>query len=247
MKKTFAFIFVLIGFFANGQTDSLLMTSLRSKSKSSLDSFISQHRNYYQAYYREIINGYFEAEYSIDTEDKPYNFTTVEIIYKDAIVLGYNYKHEERNDVVDQNQEFVTNSKEFCYWNSDDLDLMLQEFENAFGKKLNYFELFNPVLFGESVGYEGGPPEGEIQLRELIEDRNRLEMVNMLGSSRLETQLYAVKGLRELQDKGIELTGEELKMMLAILKKKGKVHHANGCSIEFDDVEEIIETYGLLR
>jgi hypothetical protein len=246
MKNTFVFIFLLISIFVKGQSDSLLLEALRSKSKENLDKIALKYNEFSPEYFREIIDNYFEAEYSFTLSF--HRTVSIKIIYKDPLVLSYKYSDEDLIDSVNLNLESVFETKVFYYENAPQIKLMKNKFISAFGKEFDYSGLFSPKLISDGYGIGGDPAEGEKELRELVAKENMHTLDDMLGSTTFEVQLYGVKGFRELQDKGYKLNSEEKRIIDLILNKKGKVYHVLGCSKPgYENVGEIIKLYELKR
>lgn len=130
------------------------------------------------------------------------------------------------------------------YKNEENYKKFKEEFKSLFLADINEDELFNyEFIYGRSCDISGLPPRGRILIDELIENKNKPEIIKWLQSTTTEKQIYALEALYQLKNCGVSLTPDEYKMVQFVIKKTGSMSVCSGCSYTIAAINDITSDY----
>jgi hypothetical protein len=196
------------------------------------------------SFQREIVNNFKEHYYSCNFDDTTY--FTIKMLSKDSLIIMFKLDYEENFDGLElESNEGYLNMSIFHYYNKKYIEELDACFKSTFGENLDFSKLYDPGFFGTSFGISGQSAEEYSKLKEYISYKDTTSIMRMIGSSVWETQLFGVLGFVELQKNGFKWGKIEIERAKAVIRKKGKVRNGKGCSIEFDEIDNVIKYYGL--
>jgi hypothetical protein len=98
-------------------------------------------------------------------------------------------------------------------------------------------------VYGKRCGNIGIDTEGRQQLNKMVARKDKAALVKWLQSGNTEKQVYAVDGLYQLKELGVQLTAEELRMIHYVSNKKGTVHICFGCIHDREEIRIVTEQF----
>jgi hypothetical protein len=161
------------------------------------------------------------------------------IIAKNDTIIFLDFG-EKKNKKVDNGwEEFYNSIKKF---QNDSLMSKLDFlFKESYGGVLNVDELFggSQIFYGEMCALSYQNPKERVSIKEWVKDNNKANLLIWLGSSNIEKQIYAIDGLYQLKQKGVELSNQETLYIKNVLGRNGQVKVCNGCMYGSDGIKDI--------
>lgn len=238
-----------------GQIEKEVTASLEtlnfSKFLATIDSLKNKgNTSFYRTHYcRDIVDNYQEGLWRIDHK-KPYDslsnsFTISNYKIK---VLNYNGKifyfefSKKLGQKVKRKWEYYFQTIA-TYKDSLIFDSLKTRFFDVYGLQLNEKELFmENIFYGTFCGQR---ISSELPERSMIESyvimKDKEGILKLAKSSNTEKQIFAIDGLMQLKEKGTILTDAELKIIKAILGKRGTIQTCSGCLFQTKDIK--VATY----
>lgn len=160
------------------------------------------------------------------------------ITFKTQIIFYY-FGEKKYKNVDDVYYEKID-----TYSNKEDFERLKNKFKSIFENELNISDLFdNYLVYGKSCGVAGMHPFGKLKIDEWIENNNKNELTGWLKSANAEKQVYAIEGLFQLKQKGINLSENELKIINYIKTKEGKISVCSGCIHTSREITEVTKKF----
>lgn len=184
---------------------------------------------------REILEQYHESYFEIDethwkdgerVDHKTFN---IRIISNCDTILFYEVA-EEKSHKNSDGKWSTEETVQITRSNAASLRTFKQEYLDAYHAQFDKDHLFvKNITFGYSCGLGGGPLKLRKQLREFVEMRDTVAILDWLSCGTAELQLYAIDGVLALKHYGFHFEAYIYDIMKLISIKEGSVNSCFGC------------------
>ncbi|RTQ49777.1 hypothetical protein EJV47_13290 [Hymenobacter gummosus] len=111
-------------------------------------------------------------------------------------------------------------------------------YRGTFGVAPDLAALFDrTATYGAGCSLSGSGPRERRTVRELVARRDTATLLrDWLRSATAEKQVYGVEGFYQLRQQGLRLTPGQLRLILFIKRKRGRINTCSGCSYGSDEM-----------
>lgn len=235
--------------FAQNQITEILQKKDFISFKNYLESLSKEDKNIktYWEILRDIAPEYKEgiAEIQFIYPDKNDESRALSKTFKAYIItfkrksIYYYFVKENPRDIENKNYQKID-----TYIDKNNTTKLNNKFKSIFGDDFKVEDLFDTSLvYGKKCGGVGIDPIGKTQIDEWISNNNKNEILEWLKSANAEKQIYAIDGLFQLKQKGVQISEDEVKIIDYIKTKEGKISTCSGCIYSSKEIKEITKNF----
>ncbi len=130
------------------------------------------------------------------------------------------------------------------YKNEIEYNGLKNAFRNIYSEELNEQELFiESIVYGEYCGFAGTNPKEKDMIDDFVKNKDKEKLLTWLRSTNTEKQIYAVDGFCRLDNLGLKLTEQEMKMIFSVLSKKGTINTCHGCILCNKEITDVVSKF----
>lgn len=249
-------IHIILSFFLIGQATAQpiekVTSLLKKKDFVNFKNFIDRHPktnvDINWEILRDVIPGYQEGivritEYPLAGRDTDYTIHNYEIklLSTEKSIFYYVFNKSYGKEIGNDNWKYF-----YSLIDSFNNSIQFADFKKAFSEgyraELDENDLFiTSIVYGNACGIGGQPPEFQLKLDALLENKDAHTIRKWLKSGNSEKQLFAIQGLRKMKGLGQELTPEDTRIIQLISKKNGLVNTCSGCIFSSDTIKKVVE------